>query len=284
MKYVLYHANCWDGFGAAWAAQKVLGREGVEYLPVLYGQPPPPLPDAEHVYIVDFSYPREVLLALTAKQVLVIDHHASAQKDLRDVSPFDELAAGKTAVVAWFDMEQSGATMTWKYFHSDEPPLLLKYVEDRDLWRFALPDSREISAWFRSYPHDFAQWDDLRELLSEHFLDCVHEGQAILRQQDRMVEDMAKQAIMIQLGGHRVPCCNATTYYSEVGDLLCRQHPDAHFAAYYMDRADGKRQWGLRSRGDFDCSEIAKMYGGGGHKGAAGFTTDAPLILSDRRA
>ena len=43
--YILYHAHCADGFGAAWATHKRLGdhHEGskVHYLPVSYGEPPP---------------------------------------------------------------------------------------------------------------------------------------------------------------------------------------------------------------------------------------------------
>ena len=87
-----------------------------------------------------------------------------------------------------------------------------------------------------------------------------------------MVEMMADQATVRQVGGHTVPVVNATAYFSEVGEVLCMRFPDAPFTAYYFDRADGKRQWGLRSRGGFDVSEVAKTYGGGGHAAAAGFT------------
>lgn len=39
----------------------------------------------------------------------------------------------------------------------------------------------------------------------------------------------------------------------------------------WWQRFDGKFQFSLRSRGDIDVSEIAKKFGGGGHKNAAGF-------------
>jgi len=73
-----------------------------------------------------------------------------------------------------------------------------------------------------------------------------------------------------------VPVTNATVAFSEVADELLTRHPQARFAAYYLDRADGLRQWGMRSREDFDCSVIAKAFGGGGHKQASGFTQKIP--------
>lgn len=49
---VLYHANCWDGFCAAWIARKALGE--CNFVPVQYGQDPPEVGNRE-VYILDFS-------------------------------------------------------------------------------------------------------------------------------------------------------------------------------------------------------------------------------------
>lgn len=264
MIYVLYHATCYDGFGAAWAAWRVLKNEG-RYLPVSYGHPPPGpelVPDGASVIIADFSYPRETLLAFRARlgELTVLDHHQTAQADLAGLD------------FARFDLEKSGARLSWEFWHPlDSAPPLIEYVEDRDLWRFRLGGSREVSAWLRSYPWDFAAWDECHERLVDSLDTVIFEGIAILRFQSQQVSMMADNAWWTVLGGHRVPVTNATVFFSEVGEELCRRHPDAPFAAYYLDRADGKRQWGLRSRGDFDCSAVAKQYGGGGHPGAAGW-------------
>ena len=53
---------------------------------------------------------------------------------------------------------------------------------------------------------------------------------------------------------------------------LNERYSDTPFAACYFCRADGKRQWSLRSRGNFDVSEVARRFGGGGHNNAAGYT------------
>jgi nanoRNase/pAp phosphatase (c-di-AMP/oligoRNAs hydrolase) len=52
-------------------------------------------------------------------------------------------------------------------------------------------------------------------------------------------------------------------------------HPEAPFVAAYFENEKGQRVWSLRSRAGFDCSEVAKRLGGGGHPQAAGFTIDA---------
>ncbi len=59
---------------------------------------------------------------------------------------------------------------------------------------------------------------------------------------------------------------------SEVAGELSEGHP---FAAVYVETSTDII-WSLRSRGDFDVSEIAKKFGGGGHKNAAGFTVPRP--------
>lgn len=61
---------------------------------------------------------------------------------------------------------------------------------------------------------------------------------------------------------------------------MCKVFPDAPFSASYCDRGDGKRSYSLRSLGDFDVSAVARMFGGGGHRNAAGFVVDLPADSS----
>jgi oligoribonuclease NrnB/cAMP/cGMP phosphodiesterase (DHH superfamily) len=267
--YVLYHGNCTDGFGAAWAAWRRFGNEA-EYIPVSYGLPVPAMDPWSEVYILDFSYPRETLLELSQTHALVHveDHHKTAQEALAGLD------------FCHFDMNRSGAVLAWKYFFRIAPvPQLLKYIEDRDLWRFDLTDSREISAWLSSFPFDFELWTRLVERVELGDISSIEEGAAILRAKNQAVENMARHSRKMRLGDHVVPVANATVYFSEVGERLCELYPDAPFAAYFLLRADHMVQWGLRSRNGFDVSEVAKLYGGGGHPGAAGFVTDSIALM-----
>lgn len=275
--YVLYHANCYDGLTAAWAAHKKHG-DRCQYIPVTYGSAPPEIEDNAMVFIVDFSYPRETLLALQKRcDVIVLDHHKTAEVDL--------------AGLDWchFDMSKSGAMLAWEYFQRDvPPPMLVQYVQDRDLWRFELPFSREVAAWLRSYPmkdaDGFFQWDLAASNLEHCLEDVIKEGAGILRFQSVMVDTMAKHATLRILGDFIVPVVNATVFFSEVGERMCELDPMAPFSAYYLDRDDERRQWGLRSRGSFDCSAIAKKFGGGGHAGAAGFVTEIGWLPEQAKA
>jgi uncharacterized protein len=290
--YVLYHGNCYDGFGSAWSAWKRFKDEAV-YISTTYGNPPPDMPECERLYILDFSYPAEVLKSLheTIPHITVLDHHKTASKDLAEffhsVANKDHIDNPPPGIFVLFNMEESGASLSWEYF--DKPqfseqkwtPEIIQYVKDRDLWLFKKPRSKEVHAWLRSHYFDFVLWDWLNYCLTDdaQYHSVISEGTAILRSANQQVESMCQYTNWIELGGYKVPVVNATVYFSEVGDYLCQKYPDAPFSAYYLDRSDGKRQWGLRSRNDFDVSVVAKEYGGGGHSNAAGFVTPIPKFM-----
>lgn len=264
--HVVYHRNCPDGYTAAWVAWRRLG-DAAQYIPAQYGDPVPDLHEGAHVLIVDFSYRRDVLETLAGKvaSLTLLDHHKSAAEDLRDFPG------------AMFDLAHSGAYLAWKYFYPLEiPPSIVNYVEDRDLWKFEYAHSREVSAYLESFDYKFGLWDHAHDQIMIAFPSVVAEGTAILRTKKRLVKKMAENHMFRHIGGYRVPIANASCYFSEVGEELCYLYPDAPFSAYYFDRSDGKRQWGLRSRGGFDVSAVAKALGGGGHAAAAGFEERQP--------
>lgn len=258
--HVLYHARCDDGFGAAFSAWQVLGDKA-EYIPVTHGDPPPPLPDDAVVAMVDFSYKRPIIQELHKKLrgLIILDHHMTAQAEL----------AGLEHV--HFDMDKSGAHLSWGFFHPDEPlPKLLAYIEDKDLWRFKLPQSKEVTAALRSYPMDFQVWSRLET-------DALRkEGEGLLRFQNLQVEAACERARTARLLDWDVPIVNATDFRSEIANRLCELHPEAAFAAAYYDNEQGIRCWSLRSVGDFDVAEVAGRLGGGGHKNASGFVETTP--------
>jgi len=262
---VIYHAGCWDGFCAAW----VLRREfpDADFHAAHYGTEPPDV-SGRDVFVVDFCYKRPVMLAIAAaaRSLTVLDHHKSAEADL---AGFVAEANGLYGVVpnVIFKMDKSGGRLAWEYLNGAAPaPWLVDYTEDRDLWRHVLPDSRAVNAALRSYPLDFAQWDMLAGMDPR---DLAEEGYAILRAEAQTVAAHVRHAREIELGGHKVLAVNATTLFSEIAGELAQGRP---FGACYFDRFDGLRVWSLRSReGGVDVSEVAKQYGGGGHRNAAGF-------------
>ncbi len=266
MQYVLYHANCYDGFGAAFAVWLCRGDDDTKYIPVSYGEPLPEMPDATKVFIVDFSYPAEVLLNLAERvRVVVIDHHRTAEENLRNITHHN--------IDVKFNMLKSGAMLTWEYFHmeSEPRPKLIDHIQDRDLWKFELEGTREIHAALISHPFDFELWNTFDiDLLR-------HEGATLLRMQSQEVAKICKNSWMAVVAGHSVPVVNTTVHWSEVGEYLICKYANAPFVACFT-AYEKKIQWSLRSKGSFDVSKVARQFGGGGHRNAAGFATVGNLV------
>ena len=279
----IYHGNCADGFGAAWAVWKALGDE-VEFFPGVYGEPPPQVAGAD-VIMVDFSYKRPVLddMQMVANSLLILDHHKTAAEDLRDFPKprpgwGEHLgylgATGQSHICALFDMDRSGAVMAWEFFHPGKPvPRLLQHVQEWDLWLFKLPETREILAAVFSHPYEFARWSTLVTMAQT--MDGIGqlraEGEAIERKHHKDIAELVPVTVRaMTIGGHVVHVANLPyTLASDAGNKLAREGSGL-FGATYYDGTD-KRFFSLRSVGDFDVSAIAKQYGGGGHKNAAGF-------------
>lgn len=282
---VIYHANCWDGFCAAWIARKALGE--IETFPGYYGSSPPNVAGRD-VFILDFSYKRDVMRQIlgSAHFVTVLDHHKTAEAELEgivdefiqrpDLIATDLVAnpKGHELPRVRFDMNKSGGRLAWEHFaylggwQDMKAPWLVDYTEDRDLWRHALPESENINAALRSYPLDFALWDEFNETMGQREM-FKREGAAIRRAEKAIVSSHVRNARERIMDGHEVLAVNATVLFSEIAGELAKDRP---FGACYFDRQDGKRQWSLRSDASgLDVSEIAKAHGGGGHKQAAGY-------------
>jgi len=297
---VVYHANCADGFTAAWAVRQAMDAD---FYPGVHNEPPPDATGRD-VILVDFSYPPAVMheLQRSARSMLVLDHHKSAAAELVDWSkaPLDSPGPvvwrmdgpdwdgcrnwehvrraqeagfcsdrGFCMIYALFDMNRSGAGIAWDFFHPGVPrPKLVDHVEDRDLWRFALPGTREIQAAVFSYPYEFDVWD----LLASTPVETLRaQGVAIERKHQKDVAELVQVAKRHMVIGHySVPVASLPyTLASDAGHLMAKGQP---FAACYYDK-DGGRVFSLRSTDQgVDVSEVAKLYGGGGHARAAGFT------------
>lgn len=264
----IFHGNCPDGFAAAWAVHHALGDE-VEFFKGLHHQAPPDVTGRD-VILVDFSYKKEVLLDMlnTAASITILDHHISAEKELADL-----LSAGE--VNGLFNMNKSGAMLAWEWFHPDQSaPELIKYIQDRDLWQFEFAATREVTTGLSSYPYEFELWDKMMANESGELDSLRRDGAAIERKLQKDIHDLIAAGVRrMVIAGHNVPVLNVSAaYISDAGNIMAKNEP---FAACYWDHADG-RSFSLRSSvTGIDVSEIASLYGGGGHAKASGFTAEA---------
>ena len=260
----IYHANCLDGFTAAWAVWRRF--PDTEFYAGHYNETPPDCTGRD-VVMVDFSYKRPQLLeiAAKAKSVLILDHHKSAQAELVDLPP---------NVIAEFDMERSGAMMAWNHYHPNEiPGWLIAHVQDRDLWRFELEHTRQITAFLFSQDFDFEVWNEIHADIHQgfsHYLEYVRIGTVLEKKHAKDVRALIDAgASRTVLMGFDVPVLNAPFMFaSEAGNIMAKGEP---FSITWYDTAEN-RIYSLRSdeQGE-DVSKIAAAVGGGGHRHAAGF-------------
>lgn len=279
---VIYHADCADGFGAAWAIHQAalserMGYADILYVPVTYGDRESVVDklvaglDTHRVgiHIVDFSLPRELFNRLTAVMscVTYLDHHKGAE---------DELEAARQVCIDLgipehivFYNGHSGCILAWKHYHNGEvPPTLLTRVEDRDLWHFQFPDTKAVMAAVHSYDMDFGVWDQFS------MGDLEAEGVAILRAHNKNVATLIRDSNVsfYSFNGVRVAAVNCAGFLvSDVCHQLLDEYPDIDAAAGYHTPLHGHAKWSFRARkGGVDLPALLKPYGGGGHQAAAG--------------
>jgi len=312
---VIYHADCTDGFGAAFAAWLKFGDTAI-YRPFKYGEQTIPDSGGRDVYILDFSFPRDVMDIIfhEADHVVWLDHHKSAfemwcPKHEYELFTQTEIVTRSKPVSCHItlDNNKSGALLAWEYFHpGTEVPKLIQHIDDRDRWQFKMEGSKELHAALQTYkPWSFEQWEDMFWVMdqngdtyaSDSACDyAIDAGEVLLRAQEIHVQDMAKQArgCMIVFNERAVPdvdqvdpitayeyrtglAVNANMHHSELGHELANK--SGSFGLIWYVGQDGRVKCSLRSNGDYDVSVIAKAFGGGGHKNAAGFETDIDTIM-----
>jgi len=254
---VIYHADCTDGFGAAYSAWKCLGNRA-EYFPCKHGTKPPDV-KGKKVAILDFSFDNATTKKMIedADALVVIDHHKSAMVELHDITN------------TIFDMKHSGARLAWDFFHpGKEPPKFINYIEDRDLWKWELEYSKEFSAAFDMVPFEFEEFEKFED--DSVFDDACKRGSYILAYSKTVVKKVCEKANLRKMNGKDVMVVNASHWMSEIGARLA---PDCDFAMiWYWDHEEKHTKVSLRAFHEtVDVSEISKKFGGGGHKKAAGF-------------
>ena len=264
---VIYHADCTDGFGAAYSAWKQLGNRS-EYHACKHGTTPPDV-KGKVVAILDFSFDNATTKQMIkeADSLIIIDHHKSAMVELHDISN------------TIFDMTKSGAMLAWEFFHpGKEPPKFIKYIQDRDLWKWELEYSKEFSAAFDMVPFEFEEFEKFED--DSVFDDARKRGSFILAYSKTVVKKVCEKASLRKIGGMDVMVVNASHWMSEIGARLA---PDCDFAMiWYWDHEDKMTKVSLRAFHDtVDVSEVSKQFGGGGHKKAAGFTLPKEKHIED---
>jgi hypothetical protein len=271
---VIYHKNCHDGFGGAYVVWKYYkdtnNNREIEYCPAYHNDEPPDVTN-KNVLITDFCYNKTIIeqMIKDSNSLLILDHHKTSQKALENID-------SKYKV---FDMNYSGAYLTWLYFNDKKKaPLLIEYIQDRDLWVNKLEYTEEFTTYMNTCDFNFELWETFTD---EHLL--------TLLKNDGKIMNVLKEALIKKIVSHYtlsfeeinneyyfVVYLNSNLYRSEVGNILITNFKDADFSAIYsLDNYKNKTYFSLRSTDkNYDVSQIATLFNGGGHRNASGVCID----------
>lgn len=274
----VYHEDCNDGLVAAYCVWEKFPE--ARFYPAQYKITPiPEVKETDTVIIVDFSFPPEQLKALAdnCKFVYVLDHHASAIELLEDFShPNVEMV---------LDTSKAGSLLTWEALYTpnekkDGPPPIVKYANDYDLWTFEY--GKDTDAFVRFM---YAQPDTF-EACKLYGIDCDDDhpriqhaleiGHILINDDEEKIKwHLENSTRIIRVGEHRfpIPLCNVPRYI--LSKTMNRLAQDYFFAIGYSEGEGGRKlRFNCSEVSDIDLTEVAGLFGGGGHQRSAGAVVD----------
>ena len=274
-----YHFPCSDGITSAWCVKRGLPNI------YLYGVKPG-VKEVNNKYYNDKSIvfvdccPSEDLLddiLIRCKNITILDHHITNKELI-------EKYQGHPKLEAVFDMDRAGCQITWDYFFPTEKRYwFVDYVADRDLWKFELENSKLIN--LALFEFEYLTLEGLYKIPPYNEEKFIKET---LLPQIKIIEDKNKRIMehdtyktkraKLSVGDNKYDLwlgCTSGFLVSDFGHLLYNKKFDDNTmpdcaAIWKYDLENDLFKVSLRGE-KVDVSKIAKHFGGGGHKAAAGF-------------
>lgn len=284
---VIYHSADLDGICSREIARRAL--PGATLLGWDYGQPIPDLSSYRTVYLIDVSFPPEVMKA-NAEKLVWIDHHRTAINDNAgtDIPGYriDGVAACRLAW-QWFmlqwDAEAPLPTKEDYVARRVSEPYAVQLLGEYDVWDKRNPqtDAFQLGMQAESAP----EWDRLFRVTPEmvHNLErsgdtglvklILERGRAIQSYLDVTNAQISKErGFDVQWEGLLFRALNTARCNSLTFTAALRPEHDGCLG-YFWDGGKWRFSlYGVPHKPDVDLSVIAKRYGGGGHKQACGGT------------
>jgi oligoribonuclease NrnB/cAMP/cGMP phosphodiesterase (DHH superfamily) len=298
----VYHSIDLDGWMSAaivkhWSNQPAKPTEHIcgifDYIGYNYGQPIPNLSEYDKVILVDVSFPKEEMLVLNKKlgiDFIWVDHHISAIKDVEEIHKDFILPNGLR------DTKFAACELTWMFLFPDKPmPEIVRLLGRYDCFGHKGTEEEQKVLQFqygaRSRVYDMN--DAYNYFIKDTQLHSIDLVKKVLSSGIEIYKYLCTEAK--QIYKRAFPANFALSQEDIYGGggailyrFLCvnqdRFNPINFGIDYHKDRYDGfacfwfaNGKWNFslyNDNGEVDCSLIAKQYGGGGHKGAAGFVTN----------
>lgn len=268
----------------------------------------------DKVFIVDYSFTENTMKDLidiceVTKKVVWIDHHDSSIDLVRNHPELKSIPNLRIRL----SKEQSGCYLTYQYFYDASPnevPLFIQLISDYDNWNhkslFCIDfvrglDIEENNPTDEIWKDLFDEWEMYMEGLLEPYserplpqfegitsLDLDNEegdffwhkyildqgaivSRYLLTQNQSLVDNFGFESYLDNI---KCFCLNAK------GNSLMFGHKIKEYPMCVTFMFDGEAyNYSVYSEDEsISCKEIAERYGGGGHKGAAGFRSPDLLV------
>jgi oligoribonuclease NrnB/cAMP/cGMP phosphodiesterase (DHH superfamily) len=274
---VIYHDPCQDGFSAAWVAYHY--NKNIKLIPKRINADPiePELYIGKNVLMVDIVTNDFKEIKQKANNLLILDHHITNQESLKDID------------YAYFDMHKSGVGLAWEFFFGGDIPYFLACIQDRDLWNWQIEKSREFCEGFYiimnlDEEESFNKRIDNKLKLYNELLDNNKKfeyyleigtlfDQSKMNKIKLMIRNLKLYKIKLENYNElKVAIFNCySDIASELGNYAV-ENTDADFAIMWRyNHEDEQYYYSLRSKDSkCDVSRICRLFGGGGHRNAAG--------------
>ena len=294
MKQVLIvaHKDCMDGLASAYIMSKYqieIGNQ-VEVKFCQYSEELDLLAYVESstfdlIQFCDFSLNQEYMsrVCKCATLVEVFDHHKTAEPQLAQAKSLN------SNLSVLFCNDRSGAKICYDYvtyympgLHSKYLELVYNYIQDRDLWLWSMPNSKSFSEGlrYRITSNDLLSFESFVDNLSSEYIDeTIMIGSILQDKVKSQVDSKVNNCNDININGIDFKIINATENISELGNAICLKHNKPALLYFIIDSSNVACS--LRSTDSLpDISIVAKSFGGGGHRNAAGFTINLNKLKS----
>lgn len=277
---LFYHKDCTDGFGAAYSFWKKFGKT-MKYIPISHYELFEDIDVTnKNVYFADIApvHPPSIMkvneMAKIAKSIVILDHHKTAFEFYKDKPYFI------------YNVNKSGAKLAWEYNFPNQKSFLIDCIEDRDIWKWQIENSKYILNVLDVFSFSFEEWLNFERRLyndkENNYSSIINEGILIQRNNEKNMERIEKNAHELSIRGTKCIAVNSPVFKSEIGMRLADKYfGEYDYVAIYSYSNNNEIVFSLRSKNDlpseeiFDVTKVASIFGGGGHKTAAGFTINS---------
>lgn len=306
--HIVYHKDCLDGTVAGFTAWLLSKNCNPEAIPMSYQDSVPDMflksTIKRTILFVDFCVAPDILeaMAMMGHTVIVIDHHKSAIDKImeypKEITNFWYFVSHENLAMT-YDQQHSGASLTHAFFnYLDNKPLddrpdegldhLITLAREHDLWLHRgdhRTDAMALAYWHKdkTVASLITYWL-ADEFSVEAVESMVAEGRVHLDKAVSEINEVIKCGCLAEIGGSRAWLFYCERAYTSLAGSIVNQSYDIAVSFY---RDGDKFKMSIRTAdGSFaDASKLAGIYGGGGHKHAAGFYTDVyPAVLLKRSA